>query len=69
MRAKLLEETRKYFRGGDPRQHFPDIENKDAYRISTLLDTRYRKNGFSSQNKADAGENCFFISSQSELGT
>ena len=55
MRAKLLEETRKYFRGGDPRQHFPDIENKDAYRISTLLDPRYRRNGFSSQNKADAG--------------
>lgn len=56
MRSKLLEETRKYFRGGDSRLHFPDIENTATYTVSTLLDPRYRKTGFASQNKADAAE-------------
>ena len=56
MRSKLLEETRKYFRGGDSRLHFPDIENTAPFTVATLLDPRYRKAGFSSQNKADAAE-------------
>jgi hypothetical protein len=38
------------------RSHFPDIENATAYTVSTLLDPRFKKTGFSSQNKADRAE-------------
>ena len=56
MRARLLEETTNYFRGGDNRPEFPDIESSQLYSISTLLDPRFRKLGFYSENKADAAE-------------
>ena len=56
MRARLLEETTNYFRGGDNRSEFPDIESSQLYSISTLLDPRFRKLGFHSENKADAAE-------------
>lgn len=55
MRKRLIEETDRYFRGLDTRQHFPNVEGVDAYSLSTLLDPRFKKSGFSSQYRADAG--------------
>ena len=33
-----------------------DVEDTDVFSLSTLLDPRFRKNGFSSLRKADAAE-------------
>lgn len=56
MRARLLEETERYFRGADDRSHFTDVESNAMFTLATLLDPRYKKTGFSSQSKADAAE-------------
>ena len=56
MRARLLEQTERYFRGGDDRTHFNDVESNALFTLATLLDPRYKKTGFSSQTKADAAE-------------
>lgn len=56
MRARLLEETERYFRGGDDRSHFTDVESNELFTLATLLDPRYKKSGFSSQSKAVAAE-------------
>ena len=53
LRQQLIEETTRYFRGGDDRESFPDIEATEVHAIATLLDPRFRKSGFASSNKAD----------------
>ena len=53
MRARLVTETERYFRGGDSRQHFRDIESSELYALATILDPRYRTQCFLSADKAD----------------
>ena len=54
LRQELIAETTRYFRGGDTRDHFPDIESKEEFSLATLLDPRFKKSGFSSASKAEA---------------
>ena len=53
LKQELIAETKRYFRGRDSRDHFPDIETDDLFSQATLLDPRFKKNGFSSTSSAD----------------
>ena len=48
MRSDLIEQTERYFRGLDRRDHFPIIEDCDLFTFATLLDPRYKRHGFNS---------------------
>ena len=52
MRKALIEETERYFRGLDRRDHLPSIEDCDVFTFATLLDPRYKRHGFNSSLKA-----------------
>ena len=53
LRQQLIQKTTRYFRGGDDRESFPDIEATEVHAIATLLDPRFRKSSFASSTKAD----------------
>ena len=46
-RQRLFKETDKYFRGKDPRDHFPSIESDPSCALASLLDPRFKKLAFS----------------------
>ena len=56
-RQCLLKEADRYFRGGDNRTHFPDVETRPECYLATLLDPRLKKGGFSSPECADLAAN------------
>ena len=47
MRGRLISETKKYFRGADPRPQFPNVEEVPHFQVATILDPRFKKSGFS----------------------
>ena len=56
MRSALIEQTERYFRGLDRRDHFPIIEDCDLFMFATLLDPRYKRHGFNSSLQAGFAE-------------
>lgn len=49
----LIRQVERYFYGGDRRDHFPNIELENSYRIATVLDPRFKKAGFLNAKHAD----------------
>lgn len=56
MQDELIAQIERYFYGGNSRQHFPNIELEDVFRIATLLDPRFKKAGFSFVKNADLAQ-------------
>eukprot|EP00116_Pleurobrachia_bachei_P002275 sb/3462537/ len=53
MKRKLQSMIKNYFQGGDSRDHFPDVESTPSFSYATILDPRFKKNGFKSSAAAD----------------
>jgi hypothetical protein len=53
LREELIRQVERYFYGGDNRDHFPNIERENSYRIATLLDPRFKKAAFFHAINAD----------------
>lgn len=53
LQDELIRQIERYFYGGDAREHFPNIELENSYRIATVLDPRFKKAGFLYEKNAD----------------
>lgn len=56
LQEALITQIERYFYGADSRKHFSNIELDDVFRISTLLDPRFKKAGFSNLKNSDLAQ-------------
>ncbi|KAI6656168.1 Zinc finger BED domain-containing protein 4-like [Oopsacas minuta] len=53
IKKEMIVQLKRYFRGLNPRVHFVDGETSEVHALATLLDPRYKKNGFMDKAKAE----------------